>query len=793
MWFNYIRDITMRILSVNTYDNIQQNNNTLFKLRSTNTYNRNVGITNQYSPIIFKSVLGKTPALRDRLVKQCDEILKENKPEITTEEWILKTVDTVTRFYNRKREKLEILYKKIKTAHNLNYKNQQEKANVVNKLIKELNKIKKSQPPKYFEKKDNEPNDTYDFVLINRFKNALLDGNFNLRKVFYDYYKPITDIKTIEELNEKFPLIKTPRRPEEVVSDKIVSKFGRSFYKEFDDYVKNNEFEKASDLAMQTAVKILSEVYGSNDIPISNSTAEKFLHALFNKVADKYHYHSLNNSINSIPEKIKTDKNLLSEQDFKILSIDYDDFALAIIQQQYLHLNKPIDVTYKVSPDSDFCINVSELRDTEYKFEKINEKIKKIISEAEKLRQREREYEKYTTDDFKQRIEFYTERFGDDNEIFDKMVEFDSSRFTHDDNIQLTKILKELDKVWDEDISLVEAKNGLNLKTIKPHGTYRLNDIERKEAYIKAKNEQKVISAIRHEQEKFDSVIDILYRNNLNYVADIASQYRPGLTTSSNENSLFLINLIQKYSDKDLRIKDRSLLQAKIIHWNKYIEYKNAGSNETIISKAEKFAVLKSGEVDKIKAGQYILNTEIIDNYPENKEYLNHADIIDKILESCVQNKEKAVEYLCKYNDYEMLSPSEKRKISAILNIFNIKNLTEKILIKNIVENEYIKTDTKKKAKLNDGKFVETAISAKAKQEIMDYYRFPKCLEIFEAFEDAMTTFAATRGSAGIKSLGTNNNTYRGVYELKILGHDDRLISYNGAYYFDEFDSKGLH
>ena len=60
-------------------------------------------------------------------------------------------------------------------------------------------------------------------------------------------------------------------------------------------------------------------------------------------------------------------------------------------------------------------------------------------------------------------------------------------------------------------------------------------------------------------------------------------------------------------------------------------------------------------------------------------------------------------------------------------------------------------------------------------------------------FEDAMTKLAKTRATSGIKPLGTHNNVLADVYELKIKGYDDRILSYDGTYRFDTFDSTGLH
>jgi hypothetical protein len=151
------------------------------------------------------------------------------------------------------------------------------------------------------------------------------------------------------------------------------------------------------------------------------------------------------------------------------------------------------------------------------------------------------------------------------------------------------------------------------------------------------------------------------------------------------------------------------------------------------------------------------------------------------------KDTDKAVEYLCKYDDYLDMSDVEKSKISKILSIFDKKDELDKTLLKAIIEDEYTKVPTTDMAQLNESKKVKATIAPKAKQEILEYYHFPKCLEYFDAFEYALPQIATKRGTSGIKKLGPN------FYELKITGHDDRLVAENGEYIFNKFDETGFH
>ena len=124
---------------------------------------------------------------------------------------------------------------------------------------------------------------------------------------------------------------------------------------------------------------------------------------------------------------------------------------------------------------------------------------------------------------------------------------------------------------------------------------------------------------------------------------------------------------------------------------------------------------------------------------------------------------------------------------------FNLKDSVDKLILKNIIENDYINTDTVSLSGTNDSDRVEATISANAKQQIIHKYMYPRCLEFFTGFEEALKQFATDRGTSGIKKTGTKNKALDYKLELKLMGHDDRLFSVENNYYFDIFSDKGLH
>ena len=230
-------------------------------------------------------------------------------------------------------------------------------------------------------------------------------------------------------------------------------------------------------------------------------------------------------------------------------------------------------------------------------------------------------------------------------------------------------------------------------------------------------------------------------------------------------------------------------MATELTRWKKYNDYKKEHINDDLLEKAKLYSQDKKGNIDYDKAGKYLINYEAVETYPQSFEYARNRDAAEKIMKNFANDKDKAVEYLCKYDDYLDLTETEKTKISNILKIFDKKDPMDKSMLKDIIENEYVKSPTTEWAQMSEtgSKKVKATIAPKAKEEILEYYKFPKCLGYFNLFECALPQFAAERNSAGIKKIDKN------FYELKITGHDDRLIAKNGVYYFDKFDETGLH
>ena len=109
------------------------------------------------------------------------------------------------------------------------------------------------------------------------------------------------------------------------------------------------------------------------------------------------------------------------------------------------------------------------------------------------------------------------------------------------------------------------------------------------------------------------------------------------------------------------------------------------------------------------------------------------------------------------------------------------------------IENDYINTDTVSQVILNDTDKTNATISARAKRQILEKYKFPRCIEFMYGFEKALTTISSDKGTSGIKKITKNNKAMEYKMELKLINHDDRIFASKEDYYFDVFSDKGLH
>ena len=137
-----------------------------------------------------------------------------------------------------------------------------------------------------------------------------------------------------------------------------------------------------------------------------------------------------------------------------------------------------------------------------------------------------------------------------------------------------------------------------------------------------------------------------------------------------------------------------------------------------------------------------------------------------------------------------MLEPNKRQYLTNILKDFDYKNSDDKVILKSIVEKDYVNLETRIH---NEHLNKEIVITPSAKQGILDKYKFPSCMDFFLAFEEAMSLLASKLGSSGVKRIESGGRAGSYQIELKIMGHPDRLFSSKNDFIFDIYSEKGLH
>ncbi len=741
-----------------------------------------------YSQIAFGAIYNVKPktanieAAKNKLLKQINELLQtEIKDTDSADLFAYALKKLILGFRANIKQQVSLLTQMENLSENKAL-NAQQKYEESNKILKEYNRLRKNlfKP----EKPKNQPktDERWDYQLLNKFKTAIEEGNFDFEQIFKDHYKKLNGIYTIEELNKYFPQIKTPTKPEEVIAKKIEESFTRDLYEGIQNKVHNSdELLDYLDNPLKNSIIETIKKYNIDPVAFLKKIAEPTIIRIidrFQKTKEK--------GLSIIPEYKKDNNPKVSELDIKLLFSNFDNFVLHTIKQQILEGKKLNEIEYGKTEKK---IKLSELKGSEYKFEKIPDKIKSFIKIAKQIDLAQKDYEHFDIQDFRNRLNYFANsEIGNNEEILKNIIDFDNCNFTPEDNKNLILFLRKLDELQEGKIQEKEITDAL--KDLTPKGTIELNEIERKKNEEKLKIMHEKIATLNNLKKEFDNAINILYANNLTNMALACSKHRPKNLEES-ENAKFLIDLISKNLQKDNKIIDKNKLEQNILRWDTFTYYKENPISVDVFDKAVQFGQKSDGTVDIDKAGQYLVNSGIVETYPESEKYSRNPEILKKVIEKSPTN-EDAVKSLCKFDDYQDLSPEDKKQITKLIDIFDIKNNVEKSILKNIIENEYISVDTQILTKIGND-YIPATIGAKAKQQIIEKYKYPLCLPYLKGFEEALTSFAKEWGDSGIKNTGKNNNTAKYKMELKITGHNDRLFSSNNNYYFDIFSDKGLH
>lgn len=751
-------------------------------------------IPQSYPAVYFCGAINfaKLNANKKKLIDNLTEILKENIEESASpEERFAKLMKDALNTAVQKAKKRKKLEEKAKRLHEDKTLNPQQKCNIARQLRKEFKNLSKpSKISKEEPKKASKMDPKTDFILLEKFRNALLDGNFDLFKVYKEYYSKLNSINTLEELKEAYPLLPLPKNPIDVISNKIYLSFPAEMYKKINTLIDSGDHKKAREYITKQITDAINETFNDKTPTQKEKIFKKLFAPIYEKVSNlSEHIYTERNysAVPNITKKITT----VNDIDKKMIDIDYEDFVIDILKKQYHEIQKRSDIIYE---KDGVKINLSSLSNSDYKLEPMSPKVKKIMIEARNIRDKERNYDLYPdVKSLQDRMLYYSINLVSNNKRYVSIMdEFDTCQFTPEDTEKLKILLRKTDEVFDGETTIEDALRYLHKNSIAPTGTRRLNELEQQRLERERQAQQKAAKALKREKELFDNAIDELYKIGLIDIAQKCSMYRPtSMNKNEIENAKFIIETITKNLSKENY--NPNIIERIIDRWSKYPEYAELDPDSDIFKAAIKFATDEQGNIDKIKAGKYIINAEALMAYPESEEFASNPDIV-KLIVNELGNGEQAIRALCRYDDYIDMTAKNKTFIRKIVSIFNKHDETDRKILNEIMQNDYIKVDTVDFCELDNSgnNKVKVTITPNAKSALYNRYTI-KSLKFFEAFEEAMQHKAPETGSSGVKYIGKNNKKRKGIHELKIKGNDDRLISYDYSYYFDEYSPTGLH
>ena len=634
--------------------------------------------------------------------------------------------------------------------------------------------------------------DKNDYNLLNKLYTAVANDDMNLDNVYKKYYSDLNKLSTLTEVKHIYPKLEIPSSPEEEIAKKIVGTFDKNFVEDF--------FNKIEDIPSEEAVDILTnaieEKIGllSKDSNIDKDfLTKKLLTKTYLQFFIKPKVLGDTMDFSTFPTQAKPIKNIISQDEKKLLQIDYDAYVIDVLKQLYIDGKKLSEISYQ---EGDTVLKPKAFSNSKYKFEKPNEKIKDIIRKALKIKQSERNYEKFDTEQFQNRLRYYgNSDIAENEEILERLIDFDSSQFTPEDKEALIPFLRILDDISDGKISQSEGIKLINEQNLKAHGTNKLNQTEKEKFTQELIIERKRKAEFKNYCEQFDNAVDLLYKNKLEEAGTICSAFRPQDNNESKEISNKILQTIQKYAING-EITQSKKLDTEIKALSKYFELKLFDKNNPKLIAAENFTKKSYGFIDEVKAGQYIINKDIVENFPTSLGTFTpeYQGIVSTICQK--YSNEEATAKLIKLNDYMLLPQNERLQITKILELFNISGENnDKTIIDTIVNDIYVKSSTVIKTTLNkdNSLFQDSEILPSAKEAIVKDKKFPLCLEYFEAFERSMTHAGQSKEDDGIQIIGSNNNALRKLYKQEVkISKDERLYSTNGDYKFDVY-KPGLH
>lgn len=272
---------------------------------------------------------------KNKLLKQISEILHMDISDIDISEIVMSAAKRAVSFFLRTETRKAEILAEMENLSKEKLLNSQQRINQFRQLEKEY-KLLENQRPKYTEPTiDARLLEQMDFPLLNKFKTAILEEDYDLLKIFKSHYGKLNDINTIDELKEVYPKIAVPTRPENAIANKITGLLTRDFFEELDDLIiagNRSEVFEFSDKKIRSILGEVAKAYNVDEFALYIRVAK----TVHETILDKYSKIVTNDSFSSLPQQRKIKQLPVSINDLKLLAVDFDDLVLTTLRKQYL-------------------------------------------------------------------------------------------------------------------------------------------------------------------------------------------------------------------------------------------------------------------------------------------------------------------------------------------------------------------------------------------------------------------------------------------------------------------------
>ena len=378
-----------------------------------------------------------------------------------------------------------------------------------------------------------------------------------------------------------------------------------------------------------------------------------------------------------------------------------------------------------------------------------------IKIEQPKVQLAEKNYEEFTQEEIKDKLialHFENSVISDNDEISD-LIEFlyEKPELSNEERLKAVDFIKLLDEV---------VKN-----KIFPEEAFKSEQVKYIYDWMISEDELQLAEAAKLEKLKssYDSMLSELIKEQNKNIYEICLKYAP-----ANDNISDSEFILKTFAENDLLSAER-----KIIYW----DLKHSPNN--LLKFSENYSKEKDGSINEEKAGQFIMNSNVLNKFLQTGETSGYPECFMEIIKHSNLPENLLVRYLIKIENWK--NDAEKTSMNDFLSVFKLQDGDiENEFIKTYIEKFYLNMDTEISLQFENGQKHTAVFSKEAKNSIYKRHKYPNCLDYFCKFEEAMNKPAGKKGETGIKNC-------KSYYEVKIKGYPDRLFSSSNNLRFDTY------